>query len=527
MAAYDIKAGSAFVELYTKDEKFRRGFQRAGRTLSSFARSAAAIAAPLAGAFAFKSAIQAASDLEETMNKFNVVFGESATRVKEWGDEFAKQVGRSEEQIARFMANSQDLFVPLGFDSESAEAMSKQVAQLSLDLASFNNMADDDTIRDLHAALTGSGEVMKKYGVIVSEAAVKQELLNQGMNPQIATDQEKVQARLNIIMRGTTAAQGDAIRSAGGYANQLKALQGRTADAAAAIGELLLPAVTQVVGVTADVVQSISELARGFADTWQYIGSITGEFYTWFQENTFGVVSALSYAWNNFGLVIETAMVSSQLSVVRWANETVYLFSSVIPEWLSWFGDNWRDVFTDVANVTATVAGNIWENLKGLWDAIVSLFNGEGFQFTWTPLTEGFRSAIKELPQIAARELGPLEETLQKEINRLGEEMVSSWEDHSRAFEMSIAEFAPKQREMAAAAANGVAANLPAAPGRTARQSQGEVFSSFSAAALAAQGQGGGGIDKVEKAIKEEGAKRKEDAMAIVNAIRDNGGLES
>ena len=48
--------------------------------------------------------------------------------------------------------------------------------------------------------------VMKKYGVIVSEAAVKQELLNQGIDPKTASDQQKVQARMNIIMAGTTAA---------------------------------------------------------------------------------------------------------------------------------------------------------------------------------------------------------------------------------------------------------------------------------------------------------------------------------
>ena len=46
-------------------------------------------------------------------------------------------------------------------------------------------------LRDLHAALTGSGEVMKKYGVLVNEAAAKQEVLNQGLDPKVATDQQK------------------------------------------------------------------------------------------------------------------------------------------------------------------------------------------------------------------------------------------------------------------------------------------------------------------------------------------------
>jgi hypothetical protein len=88
---------------------------------------------------------------------------------------------------------------------------------------------------------------MKKYGVIVSEAAVKQELLNQRIDPKTATNQQKVQARLNIIMAGTTAAQGDAIRSAGSYANQMKTLSGAMMDLSAAIGTAVLPAVTALV----------------------------------------------------------------------------------------------------------------------------------------------------------------------------------------------------------------------------------------------------------------------------------------
>lgn len=159
------------------------------------------------------------------------------------------------------MAGSQDLFVPLGFDEGQATDMSKQITKLAVDLASFNNMQDKDTLRDLHAALTGSGEVMKKYGVLVQEAQVKQELLNQGMDPKTATTQQKVMARLNIIMRGTTAAQGDAIRSAGSFANQMKAAKAAVLDAAASIGQVLLPIVTPMVTTFAKWIEAIGQIA--------------------------------------------------------------------------------------------------------------------------------------------------------------------------------------------------------------------------------------------------------------------------
>jgi hypothetical protein len=259
----DVKAGGAYVELYLRN-KLAKGLRGAAKQLKGFSEAAASagrkiLAVGAAGIAGFGLAVKAASSLEETMNKFNVVFGDSAGAVKAWGNDFASSVGRGQRQIAEFMAGTQDLLVPLGFAADNATALSKSVTALAVDLASFNNMAEADVVRDLHAALTGSGEVMKKYGVIVSEAAVKQELLNQGMDPKTASNQAKVQARLNIIMRGTTAAQGDAIRSLGSFANQTKALRGRIEDAAAAIGTALLPVVTPLVTKATAAVKIVSD----------------------------------------------------------------------------------------------------------------------------------------------------------------------------------------------------------------------------------------------------------------------------
>ncbi|WP_145232088.1 phage tail tape measure protein [Gimesia algae] len=237
------------MELFTKDAKLRKGLDAAKQRLNAFGKFTAGIGVKMA-AFGsavlapFGLAIKAGSDLQETMNKFNVVFGENSKAVKAWGDEYGKQVGRSERQIADFMASNQDLLVPMGFEEDAATNMSKQITQLSVDLASFNNMQDTDTLRDLQAALTGSGEVMKKYGVIVSQAAVNQELLNMKLDPKTATEAEKAQARFNIILRGTTAAQGDAIRSADSWANQKKALAAQIENVAGKIGNVLLPVVT-------------------------------------------------------------------------------------------------------------------------------------------------------------------------------------------------------------------------------------------------------------------------------------------
>lgn len=263
MSGKGIRAGKAYIELGLR-AKIDKGLQSAGKKLRSFGGSVAklGLAGAGTGAAIVAPLLMAASQAQEVRSKFDTVFGQNSESMRAWSNQFAGDVGRSRVQIEEFMSNSQDLFVPLGFDSDSAEELSKTVTGLAVDLASFNNKSDADVMNDLQAALTGSGEVMKKYGVIVNEAGVKQELLNQAIDPKSATEAEKAQARMNIIMAGTTAAQGDAIRTAGSFANQTKALKANIANLAETLGQHLLPPAQFVMGLFNGVAKSVMSFAE-------------------------------------------------------------------------------------------------------------------------------------------------------------------------------------------------------------------------------------------------------------------------
>ncbi len=189
------------------------------------------------------------------------MFGKRAKGVKAFGDQLASDLGRSKVDIAGFLAEAQDLFVPLGFNPKDAEQISKTLTRLGIDLASFNNRADADVIGDLQSAMTGSSEVMKKYGVIVNETAVKQEALNRGWDAANLSEQQKAMARLAIIMRGTTAAQGDAERSGGSYANTMKRLQASLKDVRATLGAGLLPILARWFAAAANGVRQVEAWA--------------------------------------------------------------------------------------------------------------------------------------------------------------------------------------------------------------------------------------------------------------------------
>ena len=207
----------------------------------------------------FGRMIKEASAAEEITSKFYAVFKDEAPAAIKWVDSFAEQVGRSRIDLMQWMGILQDTFVPLGFARDKAREFSQTLVGLSVDLASFNDSAEPDVINDLQSAIVGNHETMRKYGVIITQATIDQELLSMGLNKTAvsATESEKAQARLNIIMRGTKDAQGDALRTAEGFANTLRALKAQLRDLAVEIGNAVMPIVRDLVAELKDTVKNV------------------------------------------------------------------------------------------------------------------------------------------------------------------------------------------------------------------------------------------------------------------------------
>lgn len=326
-------AGNAYVEMYVKGkEQFAKAFAHmeasvkrfagnvgrlgsvgfrgitsslgaAKNMLGSLVGQAGALGAALGIAFSFGNAIRAASDLQETMNKFNVVFGEQAKGMEEWGTAFGKQMGRSKSQVMKFMADMQGFVVPMGVDPNQAQQMSQALTQLSFDLASFNNVSDDEAFTALMSAISGEAEPMKRFGVIVNETATKAELLKRGLNPETATEAQKAMARYNIILEGTKLAQGDVERSSDSYANRLKALQAAFEDLSANIGTMFLPYAEALLGWLKNLIESMN---GGTSSVNQMAGSMEGM--TGSMGGAMAVVGGLVKFWNALGFVVNGAL---------------------------------------------------------------------------------------------------------------------------------------------------------------------------------------------------------------------------
>lgn len=216
------------------------------------------------GALGIK-AIQAGSDVEEMMGKYAVVFGQYAAEVGVTLADLAGEVGRNRYELMGFASTFQDTFVPLGFTRDAAADLSVALTELTVDMGSFNNVAEPQVLMDLQSAIVGNHETMRKYGVIITETTLGQELMRMGIQggTAAATEQEKVMARLNIIYAGTADAQGDAIRTAGSFANQMRALKSSVQETVQGIGLGLLPLATQFIGAFRAIEPALSRILAG------------------------------------------------------------------------------------------------------------------------------------------------------------------------------------------------------------------------------------------------------------------------
>lgn len=230
-------------------DKASRGIGAKFRQLGNVFKGVLGVLAVQQAARAGMSMINLASDIEEMQGKSRVVFGAFRDQVVSDLEEFGNAVGRSTFELEGMASSIQDTFVPMGFARGEAAKLSTELTKLAVDVASFNNASDTETMEAFQSALVGNHETVRRFGVVITEATLNQELMRMGIEKgtKAATNAQKVQARLNLITKGTSDAHGDAARTADSFANQTRALLAELNELAAGLTARFLPAVTQVV----------------------------------------------------------------------------------------------------------------------------------------------------------------------------------------------------------------------------------------------------------------------------------------
>ncbi len=229
--------------------------------------------------------VEAASGVDEAMNVVSQTFGDSTDQVLRWAKESGDVMGRSQYSMREYAGALGAVLAPTLGNKQAAAELSTTLAGLAVDLGSFFNKGDEETLERLRSGLLGSSEAVDQLGINLRVESLSAFAASQGITKsyKAMTEAEKVQLRFKKIMADTIDKQGDAARTGGGWANQLKRLTETWKDVKVAVGSAVLGPFTEALKV---------------------VGRLTGSFAALIQQSSIvqTVLAAIAYTASMFAL---------------------------------------------------------------------------------------------------------------------------------------------------------------------------------------------------------------------------------
>jgi hypothetical protein len=282
------KVGEAYVEIRAKTDKFEKDLvtgvddaldkvsqsvdgvtDQVNVTTKSFvnwsgaiqkAALPAGIALAAVGTMATK-AVGAASNLGESINAVNVVFGKASEGILALSKDAATAVGLSQTEFnglaVQFSSFAEKIAGPGGDIVGTIQSISTRAA----DFASVMNLEVADAARIFQSGLAGETEPLKRFGIDLSEAAVKAYAMANGIGDGSGqlTEQEKILARHGALMEQTAKTQGDFANTSDSLANRQRIVGSQFKDLQADLGNALIPAFEALLAVGQKVIEFVKE----------------------------------------------------------------------------------------------------------------------------------------------------------------------------------------------------------------------------------------------------------------------------
>lgn len=268
-----IKAGEAYVRMFLDKGDLERQLKVIQGKLNRFASTVTKVGAGFAvigaaGVTALGKAVSAANQVELTARRLDAVFQDGADSARDFARTLGKEIGDSRFAIEKTLVTFKSFFAEIVKSERQQTELSKRLTRLSRDFAAFQGLTTDDALQRFISALSGSPEVLDRFGINLKAAAINAELAAMGIEGTTATvsEFEKVIARLNIIDRtlGAQGAIGKAREELEKFAGQLRAASAAAFDFLVSVGRALIPVVKPIVGLFTDAVRVVTALADAF-----------------------------------------------------------------------------------------------------------------------------------------------------------------------------------------------------------------------------------------------------------------------
>ncbi len=382
---------SNIVEIIIKaKDNASKEFQKISWRMKTFAsdiQATSAIAFAAVSVWIF-NATKAASDLEETTQKFGVTFSNVIWKARKNSEELASWFWIADEEAMNLLSWTWDLLTWFWFTQDKALELSTTVQKLAADLASFNNTqwGAAAASKALTAWLLWEREQMKSLFISIREADIKQELLRQGKEKLkwMTLLQAKAEITLQLAMKQSKNAIWDMNRSKESLANQTKFVTAEFKNLVAEFWKGFIPIAKEAIKIIlplmkqfAEWIKNNSELATKIAllTVWvlglwivlaPLITTISGLITIWGS-----LIPILKWIAIGFRLITVAMAANPVWAIVVWIIlllTTLYKFREEIWNFMKWIDD-----FFDKLTVKFPILWRIWKVLFNVLFPVFSL----------------------------------------------------------------------------------------------------------------------------------------------------------
>lgn len=220
-------------------------------------------------------AIDISSSLTEVENVVRQTFGQYESLINNFAKTSIEKFGMSELSAKQFASRFQAMGTALDIPQGQMAKMSIRLTELAGDMASFYDVSQEDIAKSLQSVFSGTTAPMRRYGIDLTQATLKEWALKQGLDANISsmTQAEKAMLRYQYVLAHTTNITGDFARTADTWHNQITMLKENFKALGAVVGGGLINAFKPFIKVLNAVLQKVISFAEMVTNA---LGSIFG-----------------------------------------------------------------------------------------------------------------------------------------------------------------------------------------------------------------------------------------------------------
>jgi len=197
-------------------------------------------------------------------NMFNAIMGDSRDAAHEFVNTFSQALNLDPSSVMKYAATFQQLAQGFGVANDRAFIMSKNLTQLTYDMAAFTQIPIEQAMQKLQSAFTGQLKPIRDIGVALDQATLQEVAYSLGIEKKVSamTKAQKTELVYYQIMKSTQHMQGTFAKTLWQPQTALMALEQSFKATARAVGNIFIPILQLVLPVVMAITRAIQYLAN-------------------------------------------------------------------------------------------------------------------------------------------------------------------------------------------------------------------------------------------------------------------------